>query len=467
MARDDPYQQLHRVMTAFPQEPEFKILLVGEKGAGKTCLLNFLNGLGVVADNDLTQESILKLQKVGVSSGSTAQPTYNAFTVDGVRLCVVDTPGFTDTSGTPQDGEEDLVHSMLIGDAARRAEYFNCIVLVINGTQGRFQPSMRQALKAMERLLSEDFSQRIMVVFTFVDSAQKRAFPVDELRQALVLDKDPPYLHLENPLGRLTGLSEADLRGKLDRGDDDGEEADEVKREIKKGVRTAIDLLRSLRTFDEPVYSIAKATPLSSYWKLISCCVAPLALMPLLYLGLVDQVAEDWYSGTVGQSCTEACADMGGYCSNADLFAHNTEVDSSDEVIAHIQRLGGSTAGECSAASPRQSDVPAWTGDFCAFAGEARRPSDRDFDCDAEALDGQRRLCYCSSAPAFAFRLEQVSPFFLHDLRVQIGSVCVLLMYSIYAGALIWWCRPSSISQSSRPTGDSTSMSEDSEEWGS
>lgn len=464
MARDDVYQQLHEVMAEFPRDPEFRVLLVGEKGAGKTCLLHFLNGLGVVSNCNITQERALRLQKAGASGGATAQPTYNHFVIDGARLFFVDTPGFADASGISRDGEEDVIHSMFIGDAVQRAEYLHCILLVIDGTQARLKPSLREALKAMDRLISEDFSERVMVVFTRVESAQKRSFPVDELRRALVLNKEPPYLHLQNPLGRLAGLAEADLRRKLDGGGGDGE-ADEITREIKKGVRAAIDLLRSLRAFDNPVHPISTAAPLNRYWKLVACCLAPLALVgPLLYLALVHQVVGGWYGGAVGRGCTEACAALGAYCSEADLLAHNSEVDSSDEVLAHVQRLGESTATECSAVHARHSDVPAWTADFCAFAGGASRRSERDFDCDALASAGQRRLCYCSSPPITSVRWEQIWLFFLHDLRIQVGSVCV---FFAYVSALIWCCRPLPISQTSRPSGDSASASEDSEDWGS
>lgn len=170
-------------------------------------------------------------------------------TVGGCDMCLIDTPGFADNSGTPADGREDLAHSRLVAEALRDAEVFHCVLLVINGTQARMNPSTGHTLKIIKKHMPQEFLQKTIVVFTYVESENRRRFPVDQLT-GVVFDGEPPkerLLHLENPLGQLTGMSESDLRAKLD--GDDHEARDDLRREIKKGAKVAGDLARMIQGF--------------------------------------------------------------------------------------------------------------------------------------------------------------------------------------------------------------------------
>ena len=101
--------------------------------------------------------------------------------------------------------------------------------------------------------------------------------------------------------------------------------------------------------------------------------------------------------GDGGGTCDSACTKQGMACSEQQLWAHNSEVDSAAELKALIGALGGSTAtaADCNNFDWKLSaDVPSFsTGECYASA------SNRDlgtFKCSAETSTEKRRLCYCN-----------------------------------------------------------------------
>ncbi len=103
-----------------------------------------------------------------------------------------------------------------------------------------------------------------------------------------------------------------------------------------------------------------------------------------------------WLLGDGGGTCDSACTKQGMACSEQQLWAHNSEVDSATELKALIGALGGSTAADCNNFDyPVNADVPSFsTGECYASA------SNRDigtFKCSAETNPAEkRRLCYCN-----------------------------------------------------------------------
>jgi len=114
--------------------------------------------------------------------------------------------------------------------------------------------------------------------------------------------------------------------------------------------------------------------------------------------------AEGWFSAGAGRSCDEGCREAGLICTEEQLLAHNDEVDSSDEVLALVARVGGATgARRCHARWSAADDVPNWSAGGCHLSSGSRSLS--TFDCAARPRGGwlpKHRLCYCHAAVASA-----------------------------------------------------------------
>jgi len=88
------------------------------------------------------------------------------------------------------------------------------------------------------------------------------------------------------------------------------------------------------------------------------------------------------------------------FCNEADLHAHNNEVDSSAELLALIKKAGGAiNASECKGNYGENTGVPNFSPqtNLCFFSSASRSPS--KFDCAKKpwpASKNKQRLCYCS-----------------------------------------------------------------------
>merc|ERR1711990_89434 len=66
-----------------------------------------------------------------------------------------------------------------------------------------------------------------------------------------------------------------------------------------------------------------------------------------------------WFIANVGDNCNDACQKIGLECTGNELKAHNTEVDSSEKLLALLKSLGqeiGVTS--CFGTYGRNTDVP-------------------------------------------------------------------------------------------------------------
>mmetsp|Transcript_56609 Transcript_56609/g.131975 ORF Transcript_56609/g.131975 Transcript_56609/m.131975 type:complete len:721 (-) Transcript_56609:215-2377(-) len=104
-----------------------------------------------------------------------------------------------------------------------------------------------------------------------------------------------------------------------------------------------------------------------------------------------------WYDGGEDRSCEEGCAALGLVCSEAELAARNSEVDTSSKLLALIQGVGGLFYGSiCNADFGNAPDVPSWKRTMC-FGSAPARPFG-SFSCGARPSplgSGKHRLCYC------------------------------------------------------------------------
>lgn len=237
-----------------------KVLLVGQRGAGKTSFLRLLEGLDGIAHNKVDSDKICRLHAAAPGATKQAAEVQISLGEDGPPLTIIDVPGWQDTEGTGNEGQEDQEHSKGLREAAASAQYLHCVILVVNGTLARLQPSIDHSLRELEKIYpSEDIRQRVVVLFTFCDSLQRCVFPVSEDRGLLgeIGRQEHLCFHLDNPLGRLAGLEKRVLEGQL--ADESDESAAEIHREVKKGAQVAVKLLK--RVSSSSLSSPARVKP--------------------------------------------------------------------------------------------------------------------------------------------------------------------------------------------------------------
>mmetsp|Transcript_8885 Transcript_8885/g.11674 ORF Transcript_8885/g.11674 Transcript_8885/m.11674 type:complete len:2131 (-) Transcript_8885:300-6692(-) len=103
---------------------------------------------------------------------------------------------------------------------------------------------------------------------------------------------------------------------------------------------------------------------------------------------------ESWYASGYGESCTTGCQAVGLICDENELYAHNSEVDSTSELLSMIESLGYSTSATyCwSYSDSYYNYVPGWTSYSCSVASSSLSLS--TYDCESIYYSGYR-LCYC------------------------------------------------------------------------
>ena len=108
-------------------------------------------------------------------------------------------------------------------------------------------------------------------------------------------------------------------------------------------------------------------------------------------------ILDGWFLGQTSETCNDVCDKNSLSCSEDQQMAFNSDVDSSDEVIAIVQSLGGSIS------SPpckddgygANDDVPNIGGNVCYYSRGSRALS--TFSCSRNPGPDKQRLCYCFS----------------------------------------------------------------------
>jgi hypothetical protein len=138
----------------------------------------------------------------------------------------------------------------------------------------------------------------------------------------------------------------------------------------------------------------------------VCCCYSslfvPVSVLCDAYFRCVGEAG--WYVGEAQASCSATCNDAGLVCTEAQLQAHNDEVDTTSEIDAIIKaNTGNARPGNghlCSTQFSTGSDVPNYRSidyDYdgsCHLSRAGRALA--TFDCDARGeQDDKHRLCYC------------------------------------------------------------------------
>ena len=188
------------------------MLLIGETGSGKTSFLNLICNCGLVqalhvgfAEGSAHFRGFNDIKLENAVANKTESKTSDAklYNVElcGLKMGVVDTPGFGDSRGIEEDKRN--VHRII--DALKEEEYLNCICLIINGRQSRMSTSLRYVLKEVTSILPREIVSNVIVVFTNTadpldlnfDSNLLKASFGREIENSRMFCIENPYCRLE------------------------------------------------------------------------------------------------------------------------------------------------------------------------------------------------------------------------------------------------------------------------------
>lgn len=229
---------------------EYKMLLIGETGSGKTSFLNLLWNCRLIVELGI-EEGLQKLKHVNdiqlenAKAGMMESKTSGAKMYPGVQLAgglkvgIIDTPGFGDSRGI----EEDKKHSGRIVEALKGEEYVNCICLVINGRLSRASATLQYVLSEITAILPREVLNNVIVVFTNTADPLDLNFDHTILRKYLgkpieeekIFFVENPYCRVEKAKNNKQNLSQEMIRGSLKRSFEQTSEAmDKMSRVISK-----------------------------------------------------------------------------------------------------------------------------------------------------------------------------------------------------------------------------------------
>ena len=187
---------------------EYKMLLVGETGSGKTSFLNLICNTAVIQKvgsdfdykldrfedfNDIELENAAEYPMESKTSGARL---YKA-NLCGLSLGIIDTPGFGDSRGMEQDKK----NIKKIISCIEEEKYINCVCLVINGRLSRNTADLKYVLTQIASILPRAISNNLIVVFTNTSSELDLIFDLEELNNYFgkQIDTDRVAFCIENP----------------------------------------------------------------------------------------------------------------------------------------------------------------------------------------------------------------------------------------------------------------------------
>ena len=200
-------QAVHDAFSSSKSGPIFnpyKMLLIGETGSGKTSFLNLLcNYVKVkqLASNEFNLEILQNFHDVGLEHAQSKQMEsktsgtvlYN-IELNGLKIGVIDTPGFGDSRGM----DEDKQHTQRIIAALKEVEHVNCICLVINGRIARMTASLRYVLAEITAILPKNILNNVVVVFTNTTNVLNLNFDIESLTEYFGKEIEECFF-IENP----------------------------------------------------------------------------------------------------------------------------------------------------------------------------------------------------------------------------------------------------------------------------
>lgn len=169
-------------------DPDYRILLLGATGGGKTSFLNLIcnlkhvTGLGEAILDAFMPVNLPELENSANKMQSQTNDSTVYRTYFGKHLIeIIDTPGMVDTRGPKQDKK----HLEGIIEVVTRVGLLHMVVVVANGTNARLDPALECALTQVAAIMPAHTLPKVYSVYTHVDSLLKRTFKHVEMQNTL------------------------------------------------------------------------------------------------------------------------------------------------------------------------------------------------------------------------------------------------------------------------------------------
>ena len=186
------------------------MLLIGETGSGKTSFLNLVSNMQQVhkigyekSAKSFRKFNNIKYEKQAARKMESATIGSNLYEVqfDGVKIQIIDTPGFGDTRGLDVDKKnvKDIVTKV------NEVDYMHCICFLINGRQARVTTQFQYIASEIAAVLPKMSVKNVIVVCTNsreeedsnIDIKELTTFLSEEIPKDHVFYLDNPYCKLE------------------------------------------------------------------------------------------------------------------------------------------------------------------------------------------------------------------------------------------------------------------------------
>jgi GTP-binding protein EngB required for normal cell division len=164
---------------------QYKMLVVGETGSGKTSFLNLICNYNLVLTlgYEVGVEHFRSFNKIKFESNTrqmeskTNNATKYSIDISGWSVGIIDTPGFGDSRGIEMDKQ----NVKKIIDALKNEEYINCVCLVTNGRSPRMSATLNYVLSEITAILPKTVIDNVIVVFTNTTGMLHLTFDISEL----------------------------------------------------------------------------------------------------------------------------------------------------------------------------------------------------------------------------------------------------------------------------------------------
>ena len=260
------YKAAKEAVTGKPHA-SYKMLLIGETGSGKTSFLNLICNCGMIqalhvgfgdvdAFSQLRQFNAVELENAvsnQMESKTSGAKLYNV-ELCGIKMGVVDTPGFGDSRGI----EEDKRNVAKIIDALKEEDYLNCVCLIINGRQSRMSATLRYVLTEITAILPKEIVSNVIVVFTNTADGLDLNFDLNALETFFGKEIENSRMFcIENPYCRLDKAKKQ--TGKLP--------AEKIVRSLQKSFDETNEVLKEMSTTVKDFHQVHTARFTTLYEK--------------------------------------------------------------------------------------------------------------------------------------------------------------------------------------------------------
>ncbi|KIL58588.1 hypothetical protein M378DRAFT_1025098 [Amanita muscaria Koide BX008] len=188
------------IKTRMNKSREYTILLVGETGTGKTTFLSLL--VNILSGRNAGEYVFIHDEANEAGGGERHSQTmfakrYLLESNNGVKVCILDTPGLVDTRGLEQDAQH---KASIVGAIKEHIPTVNAVLILANGTLPRLGAATDYALSTLSSIFPRSLADNIGILFTNVDDRLSWNFDQKSLPESL-RNTDLQFL-VNNPLAK-------------------------------------------------------------------------------------------------------------------------------------------------------------------------------------------------------------------------------------------------------------------------